>query len=176
MSDTMEVPPASPEFLASMADIPETLGGEVPGSPTDAATDAAASSPELTVDILSNAFAGTFGLIAMCVGEGGEFWALSEMESKNLAAAWFPVLKPLFDAWGVSCDVPWAIAAMMTAATVWPRLKRDEKRRAAVTAATETGKSGDSFSLPDQPAAEKVGKQTDSLVDPYAALSSSLPT
>jgi len=154
--------PNAQEFLNATADVPETLGGAVPGQPV--AGEVAPQSPVagmLTADALAMTFGTVFELVAAKAGPEGEYWRLQEGEKKGLAEAWLPVLGPLWAKWCTNLDPGLALALGMTAMTIGPRLVRANANRASQTASTETAKSGASSSSQGQPAPGNPPKQID---------------
>lgn len=144
------------QFAAATAHIPDTISGapegtqaqetgtEVQGQPVE--------QPGLSPEMMATAMGLPFALVAMLMGEGAEFWNLSEFEKKQLGELWHGILNPIWIRWIGEAGGPLVLAVSVTAMTVVPRVLRERARRASLTASTETAKSGDSSSSPDQPA------------------------
>jgi hypothetical protein len=135
----------SAAFFAATADVPDTLGEPGP-QPVDAGELGTAQPVVggLTVEALEMTFGMAFGMIGARIGEEGKFWELQDLEKRQLALAWHPILSPLWAKWMADTDGAIVAAVLCTAMTVAPRLMQDSARRASLTASTATGKSGDS--------------------------------
>jgi hypothetical protein len=151
------------EFLADNRDIPDVLGG------TDDVAQQAAQTPVpsamLTVETLETTFAFLFDFIAELAGEGGEFWRLKELQKRELAKVWLPIVGPWLDAMGESKTLMFLSAALATGMILVPRVKLEVlRRRASKTVDMVMAKSGDSSSSPVPQAQESPSKPTGSLL------------
>lgn len=141
------------EFAAATAYIPETvsLGAETAAAQAEGVVTGPVEPAGLTLEMMQMVIGLPFAAMASSIGKDGEFWRLSDEEKQNLAVIFLPLINPIWIRWAGESGGPWILAAMMTAATVGPRLAQEKTRRESLTESTVTVSVGDSPSSPGQP-------------------------